>query len=799
MNPIKIFIRYISKNLLHFTLNLAGLTLGFTSVMLISVWLKNEWSYDRHVPHHEHTYRLTVEVQNSDGYHAHFARCWQKWTRQFQDFFPEIERMALFVPLRKTAVKIGDIKFNSDMVFRCNQDALDVFDIQLLSGNRNTVLSRPNTILISESTYQKYHNSPSPADTIAEMAGAFDVEFIDYQVAGIFKDFPPNAHLHPEILVSLEDVNGFNGWAYTYFTLLPGKFPEDIVRKYPEFAKIYLDEESQRTNTIHLQKIADIHLFSKKDWEIEKNGDINAVIALLSIALVILFLTLVNFLNLNMVLMIKRKNVYILKRILGSGLRDVLTENTFETVLQIMLAALISLGSVLLILTLSNPFNLPTIIFSHLGFLITFSILLVLLTSTICLVPHFILIINTVYRQVPVLQTDASLSAMLHSHRIGIGRFFVIFQFTLSVILISSAFYIDRQEKYLWNKRMAFDSESVVVIKDLNWKMREKYPELKRRLLQIRSVKGVTSSMEPPAGFLMDAVDLEMDGLAKDEDLSIYVFPVEDNYIDFYDIPVIAGRSFNPTSLEAKKEEYILNQTALGFFGFNSPEEALGRQFKPNFYIDSLFQGGTIVGVIEDFFLSPLFEGIKPLVLFEKPIWYSTVLIKIDTVHKMNGLTSIEEIWNEIYPDYVFDYSFDDDLYQQAYQNENLQSRLGKYLTLLALVIAFMGLFGVSAIIIRLRIKEICIRKVNGASSWDVLVLLSRNFIRWIFISLLIATPSGWAILNAWSQNYPYRVAISWWIFPMAGILAFIIAWLSISYFTLKAAFQNPAIVLRYE
>jgi putative ABC transport system permease protein len=297
----------------------------------------------------------------------------------------------------------------------------------------------------------------------------------------------------------------------------------------------------------------------------------------------------------------------------------------------------------------------------------------------------------------------------------------------------------------------------------------------------------------------MDAMSLSMDGIPQDEDISIFVFPVEDNYIDFYSLPIIAGEDFSKQSPDIQKEEYILNETALNHLGFSNPEDAIGRRFKLNFSIDSLFQGGTIKGVVKDFNLSPLFEKVKPLVLFQKPIWYSTILIKVDSMYRNESLQLVKATWDELYPDYLFDYSFDDDLYRKAYRNEILQSKLSKYLTFLAVFIACLGLFGISAIIIQLRMKEIGIRKVNGATSLNILYMLSKEFFLWILISMIIATPFSLSILFKWSENYPYKVTLSWWLFPLAGIIALLFAWISISFYSLKAAYKNPVDVLRYE
>jgi putative ABC transport system permease protein len=691
---------------------------------------------------------------------------------------------------------MNEIKFNAEQVYRCNKETLEVFDIKVIKGDNDPAFDEPYMLLISESIYNTYFENTTVIDSVIEISGAYDTDFMDFKVVGVFEDFPKTSHLHPDILISLPDPTNLKGWAYTYLELLAGTKASNIIQQFPEYANQHLDEEERNTSSIHLQKITDIHLHSKKDREIETNGDIKVVWLFSSIGIAVLVISLINFLNLNLILQLKRNNILIIKKILGSDMLESAKGIFLEITMQIIMACLISL----MIVHLIKPFG-SLYIYVEMDFLILLAIqfLILCFALIVSLIPQFLIVKRQWKKNISLKGAEIDNSYLLKKGNKGFRKVFVILQFATSIVLIACAYYIHLQQQFLWQKRMGFNQESVIVLKELNWKMREKYSEFKNRLEAYNSIKQITASMEPPSGYVMDAMSLNMDGIPDEEEVSIFVFPVEDNYIDFYNLPIIAGQKFSKQSPEIQKEEYIINETALSHLGISNPEDAIGRRFKLNFSIDSLFKGGIIKGVVKDFNLSPLFEKVKPLVLFQKSIWYSTVLIKVDSTHRNESLQLIKSTWDELYPEYLFDYSFDDDLYRNAYRNEILQSKLSKYLTFLAVVIACLGLFGISTIIIQLRMKEIGIRKVNGASSLNILYMLSKEFFQWILISMIIATPLSLAILYKWSENYPYRETLSWWLLPMAGIIALVFACISISFYSLKAAHKNPVDVLRYE
>ena len=793
-------LRNLFKNRFFSLINILGLTVGITTFLLITAWVNYELSFDRHFHYSDRIFRFTVEVRQNNGYESHFARCWQSWTREMPDHFPQIKNAAFFAPLRRTAIKKEDVKFNSHQVFRCNQETFEVFGIEIIHGSKNSRFTEPNRVLISKSIYERFFGNQDMIGQRIEMSGAFETEFNDYEVVGIFQDFPENSHFHPEMLVSLDDPEDYEGWAYTYFLLNNKSDAPGIIENFPEFIKNYETEQDIANITPHLQPIHQIHLYSHKDREIENNGDIKIIWLFISIAGIVLILSLINFIHINMALILKRNKQYTIQHILGSSFYQQIISILFESGLILILSAIVGMGLLIFLkstlvkfIPVTGPYQLSRFILTG-ALLIVFSIITVSLPQ-LMMIRHSQ---NHLLSSIGIFRPTRTKYTI--PNRTGLRKGLVILQFTLSVILISGSIYIHKQNKYLFDQRMGKGMGPVVVIQDLNWNIKERNFEFKNQLLQSHLINNVTGSMEPPSGYIMDAMGFEMEGFKEEEEEKlIYVFPVDDNFLDFYRIPLIAGENFSPYNPEIKREEYVVNESAMKFLGFEKPEEILGREFKLTFFIDSIFHGGTIKAVVKDFNFSPLHDKIKPMVMFQKPIWYGTMLIEIDSGYIEESLSFIRSTWDRLYPGYYFDYRFSDDMYLISYENERLQSGISKYLSFLAIFLASLGMLGMSTLLTNARTKEITIRKVNGADTRDIYFMLIRDFTSWIFFAIILAIPLGWWIILKWSENYAYKVPLSWWIFLISGLLALIVAWLSISYQSFKASRQNPVEALRYQ
>ncbi len=794
---IKLAFRRIVRDRLFSLINISGLSIGIICVLIIGAWVRYELSYDRFHSNADRIFRLTLEVKNTDGHESHFARNWQSWVNQMPSFFPSIERMARFSPMGHTSLKYNNIKFYSDNAFQANPEMLEVFDIYLVSGKRETALNEPHSILLSESLFEKYFSSKPILGKILDLAGIYDVEFQGYQVTGIFKDLSKNSHFHPDMLVSMEDPETFQGWAYTYFLLQKNTGPDSILDHFKNFSRKYIPEDEQKTIIPHLQPIVDIHLYSTKDREIEKNGSIRSVVSFTLIAFIIYVLALINYVNLNLVLLSKRQKMYMISNILGTNHFMILKNLLMESILyngMTLLIAMVVIGLIPFIFHDLIPVSIHT---NTLVFTVILSVALIIFASLVNTGVQAS-ILSIYFRQSECVSITRRFSLL--SKNAGLKKSLVVFQFSISIILFISAIYIHQQKEFMYDRRLGVHEGPILVLDGLNWAQKEKYFEFKERLLEDPSVLSVTGIMEEPSGQTMDVMDFDMGGVPDEiKKRSLYVLPVDDNFIDFFSLELISGENFSPFDPSLYNEDYILNESAVRFLGFDTPEEVIGRDFKLNFTMDSIFFGGKIRGVVRDFNFSPLNQKIKPMVLFQKPIWYWVILVKIDENRMQQAIRHTRSVWDQVYPSFVFDYEFNDDQYQNTYAQEFSQASLGRIFTIISMLIATLGLFSLSSSLIDLRTREIGIRKVNGAYWLDILLLLNKNFISWVFMSIIIAFPITWYLLIKWKENYPYNPAPSWTIFCSVGVLVLFIALIAISSQTIRAARKNPTEALRYE
>jgi putative ABC transport system permease protein len=305
--------------------------------------------------------------------------------------------------------------------------------------------------------------------------------------------------------------------------------------------------------------------------------------------------------------------------------------------------------------------------------------------------------------------------------------------------------------------------------------------------------------MEEPSGETLDAFGVESSAIDEThKDKQLYVLPVEDNFLAFFDIPLVTGRNFSPYNPDRKGEDYILNEAALKELNWTA-EEAIGRPLKIKFDSPGIFYGGTVVGVVRDFNITSMKQEIKPYVLFQKPIFYLCFLVQVDSVRKQEAISNLKNIWDQELPNYPFQYEFLNDLYNSTYKKEFTQSKLTALFSLLAVIIICLGLYSVTSMLIVQRTKEIGIRKVTGARVANVILMLNHNFIIWFATAFLISCPVSWYAMHLWLQNFAYKTEMKWWVFVSAGAIVMIVSLATVSFQTWRAATKNPVEALRYE
>ncbi len=797
-------LRNIFKNKLTFLINIFGLSISLACSALIILFIRYELSYDKFNAGSDRIYRFTYSIKRNNGYQAHFARCNVPWIKYLPEDFPEIEKMVTLVPYKNITLKINDEKFSLSSAFYADSTLFNVFTVKLLRGEANKVLSEPHTAVISNSLAAKYFKNTDPVGKTIINTGQFeDDKWVSksFTITGVYKDIPANSHFHSDLFLSKTSANSNdNEWKYVYLLFRINTKPADLIKKFPEFLKKHASEEKNTDEIIpDLQSITDIHLKSDKDREIEQNGNMAIIYIVGLIGLVILVISWVNYLNLSIAKVFSHGKSISLYNIYGNT-RSLFTQYFIESLLINTVSLIIA---ILLIATFFPSISsitgnvLNSHIFQFAPGIIIWLLLIFAGSLLIGCIPVAVFVMK--------LKTSASvLNPAINGAQNKPSSFFrkslIIFQFTLTIILIISAFVINLQSKYILDHQAGAKQDSVLVIKLFNQDILSKYTLLKSEILKSPYVKDATATFEEPFGLTMDAMGFETEGIKEEnKDKVLWVYSADDNFFKFNNIPIIAGSDFPVYNENLKKDYYILNETAVKQLGW-TPEEAIGKPFKLKFAeSDEIFFGGNIVGVVKDFNLNTLHHEIKPFVFFQRNIWFWVMLVKVDPNHRTEAMNFIKQKWEMISPDYPFTYEYNSDVFFAAYKKEIIQSRLTWFFSILAIIISCLGLFAISSIIILKRTKEIGIKKVNGAATIEIIRMLALEFTRGVIIAFIIAAPVAWYVMHKWLQNFVYKTTLSWWIFVLAGVIAMLIAIITVTWQCWYAARRNPVEALRYE
>ncbi len=793
-------IRLISRTLLRLktytALNILGLAIGLACTLGIAGWIRDELSFDKHLPDADRIYRLTFET-NTSGIRLHFARCWESWISQMPAAFPQIEQLVRLAPYRHTALKAGENKFYSDRIFATDSNFFKVFNITLLSGNADDVLKEPHSAIISSSIAHKCFGDIDPIGQTIRISGEYDEKMMLCTIKGVMKDTPVNSHIHFDILTSFTNPNEAPGWAYIYLLLKKGTKPEQIISALPEFIKSHEYVSDQRTFTPYLQNITDIHLYSNKDREVEPNGNITVIYLFVIIAIVLLVVSFVNFYNLNKARILSLQKMIYLQKIFGADSTGLIFRSLIESSVTVLLAFGLSIIFLDLMQMLAVSFrglNLQSNSIRDLVRIWPIAVIIflaALVTGSLPLIVHIFkgkmkaITLNTI----PVSgQNRASSYAILMT-----------IQFCLSVILMIATITIAQQKKLMFSRSLGKMNPNIIVFKRQNWEIRSKYQAIHDKALEDPLIKNFTASMEEPGGETLDALPVESPALDDShKDKPLFVLSVEDNFLNFFDIKLIAGRNFSKYNPERKGEDYVLNETAVKELGW-TPQEAIGRPFNIRFDQPGIFFGGTVVGVVKDFNITTIKQKVKPYVMFQKPIFYLCYLVEVDSARRQEAILSFKNIWEQELPDYPFQYELIGDLYNSAYQKELIQAQLTLYLSILTIVIICMGIFSITSVLVERRTREIGIRKVNGALVFDLLAMLNSDFIRWFVFAFIIACPAAWYAMHKWLQNFSYKTELKWWVFLASGIIILTISLLTVTIQSWRVATKNPVEALRYE
>lgn len=777
-------VRNIKGNSLITVINLWGLVLGFVCVIFIALWTKNELSYDRFHKNSKNIYRVHryfYDVNGTENLHLPFIA--PVIAPLLKSEFPEIKYI--------TRVYHNDMVFSSedkkmaenDVAF-AEPEVLKIFDFKGLPSD-SSLLSGPFTVIISDDAAFRYFHELDAVGKKLEFKDENGKKYA-FQVTGVFKKWKGNSHFNPDFFASFStlesffDKEEFKDWGsnnYETFTLIPHLAP-GFDKKLDQFIDKNYNEGSKRTK-IRLEKLTDIHF----NWY----GNRSYIYILSSIALLILIIGSINYMNLNAAIYFKRMKEIKIKKILGASQNNLAIQLLAESVLFCFIALLIAvlLASVVsaLIKISDNPLGFK--INENIGLIIWF---VVLSTLTGVLSGIYPVLILSSYKPVTRRTTET-----VKSRSTFFRNALVVFQFIVSTGLIISFLLVSRQLKYINNKELGLDKENIIVI-PATPKLVEKIDVFKQLLTQNPNILAVSASKRVPSAGLMDSngANIIADGRVTQLGFRLANVRVDGQFIPTYKIKILAGRNFNENI--STDSGYIINESAVKKIGWKSPEEAIGR------IIEYGRRKGNVVGVVKDFYYESLHNQISPIIMYYDPPSFNRVSIRI-IPHDINKtLTFIEKTWMDYnVSDTPFSFEYLNDRYKMLYKSEERMRTIFSYFMIVAISIAILGMVGLSIFIIERRTKEIGIRKINGASISGVMIMLNKNFVKWVAIALVISVPITYYALHLWLKNFAYKTELSWWIFVLAGMIVIGIALLTVSFQSWRAATRNPVEALRYD
>ena len=809
-NYIKIAVRNLLRNKSFSFINLFGLTIGLACCLLIGLYIWNELSFDRYHEKSERIWRFSRKFFNKDGSEQlHLGHLAPPFGPLLKNDFPDMEEVTRLLQT-STTVRIGERFFSEDQMFYAEPNVFQVFDIPLQSGNPASALNEPYTLLLNETTAQKYFGKADPINQILRFSGRFELK-----VTGVFRDFPYNSHFHPAMLVSFSTLNDTlvygaerlrTNWgnnSFSTFALLPKNYPaRNLEAQFPAFLDKHMQTMATAANnpkpssftSLHLEPLTDIHLKSHLDSEIEENGDIRRVYIFSIIALFVLLIACINYMNLSTARSAVRAKEIGVRKVVGALQREILLQFLSESILLSLLAAALAFGLARITLPLVNKLLGQELLIPDGALWAAPGLLLLLAGVTGLLAGLYPAFYLSALKPLSIIKSENQ----GRGGGAGLRKILVVGQFAVSVALIIATVVVFRQLQFLQDKKLGLNKDHVVTAFFYN-DLAPRYESFRNEILSNPAIKNVTRSSRLPSGRLLDSfgsakAQLDTDSLEQSQ-VDLKFVTVDHRFAQTYGLEMAAGRFYLQDFGSDRTESFIVNESAAKMIGWKSSGEAVDKR------INYGNRDARIVGILKDFNFESLHQEIQPMIFYipRDSTQFSYISFKMDGANIDAGLAQLKSTWQKFLPEYPFDYQFLDEQYGQLYEAEQRQGRVFIIFALLAILIGCLGLFGLTTFVVQQRVKEIGIRKVLGATVSGLLLLISKDFLKLVGIALVIASPIAWYFMHQWLQDFAYRIDIDWWVFALAGLVAASVAFLTVSFESLKAALANPIDSLRNE
>jgi len=797
-NYFKIAYRNLVKNKLYGLVNIGGLTIGITCCILIGIYIINELSYDRFNKNASRIVRVNTEY-SLEGTVVKTAGTANIAGPRFTRMFPQIES---FVRIMQSHEVVGykNRLFDEQKFLYADSSFFKIFSFKLIEGSANDVLNGPDKIVITEAMKRKYFGDEEATGKILRVGRS------DYIVTGVVENAPVNSQVKFDFIASFITLNEQEEWIhlnnFTYLLLHQDNEIATLEKNiivYMKTQQKLLGLKSGDYVSFHLQPLTSVHLYSSSEGlaptvaGLNPDGNIVYIYVLSIVALLILCIACVNYTNLATVQFAKRNAEIGIRKVLGAGKLQIFLQFIGESLLLTMLSLMLAVFAAIELLPVFNHITgneLQSAMLLNPGSLLIIFAGGIIISFVAGAYPAIIL---ANFKLIRILKSGFSFS----NNRGGFKSSLIVFQFMISVFLIISTVIILQQLFYLQHKNLGYDKEQIIVL-PVDEQMRPNFDALEDAIKLAPNVKSVSAAFESPTFIHWD------DAIRTDagQELALQAMPVAPDIVQTLGLQIIAGNDF---TLADKKENdttynssswhsfFILNETAVKALGWK-PEEAIGK---------TIYRGnpGIVKAVVKDFNIASLQEPIRPLLIFLDPHYrhIHEIFVKVSGNDISTTLASILNIWKERVSHRPFEYHFLDDDYSALYKSEQHTAQIFSIFSSLAILLACLGLFALTAYTVMQRTKEIGIRKVLGASVKNIVGLLSKDFLKLVIAAIIVASPVAWLVTHWWLQSFAYRINIQWWVFIGASISVLIIALLTISFQAVKAAISNPVNNLRTE
>ena len=779
---LKVALRNLMRQKIYSFINIMGLTIGMSCFILIGLWVKDEVSFDSFHQNKDRIFRILNKTDSGDF----IPTPTYALAPALKSMHPEVEEFSRVWFWHSSLVKYGDKNFEEDSIYMADPGFFKMFSFPFIKGDPETALADRNAIVLTEEVALRYFGTEDPIGKVLYLAE----DKADFIVTGVIENIPPNSHMQFDFMIRVEFLGEarlarWEEWTGPCYILLrPGTSAAAFTAKIADIYKEHIDPEV--TYSPVLQSLTRVHLY-----ESGSPGSIKKVYIFSLIAVFILIMACINFMNLTTAQSARRAKEVGMRKVIGAVRSQIIRQFLGEALVVAFFSLFLAL---LLVDSILPQFNLFTGKSLTLLSTANLSIILTLIITTVgvgLLAGSYPALFLSTFQPVHTLKSNSKFS----KKGSGIRKILIVFQFAISVGLITSTLIVSKQLRHIQNRDLGLNRENVVMLLN-NPELRPQFEAFKDKLQTKPGIRSVTSAAQGPT-WIGENIPINWEGNPDDNMLSVDYTVVDYDFFKIFDMKIIQGRSFSPEFVTDMKDACIINELAAQRMGLENP-------IGTNIYMahpawKESFRKARVIGVVKDFHARTLHNTIRPFVFRMYRPWHQYIFVKIDGTRTQGTLKEIENTFKTFVPGYPYRFMFYDEAYNGQYVSEQQLGRLFNVFSLLSIFISCLGLFGLAAYTAEQRTKEIGIRKVLGASVPGLVTLTAKEFIKWIVVAHFIAWPAAYFLMSQWLRDYAYKVSIGPLVFGFSAGLTLIIALFTVSYHSLKAALADPVGSLRNE